>query len=274
MNHELAIQTEKRTDLFKLDPRVILITGENPRFDYGTEAEKEAFKQSIKENGVKVPISVYREDGKFYLINGERRVRACLELISEGHPITVKAQVTRKPSLENLLIEMYISNDGKPFTVIEEMKFINRLFYMGLTGDDIATKIGKTSAHVSNMKKLSTIPDNLKEMIENKNVAATLVLNMLKEKNEDGTTMTVEDVTNVISQATITSKGKITKSSIDKVRQKYNSVRLLRTLLTDNNKTHFTEDNHDLVKFLRDVVNGRVSEQKIKDFLGFIEPEI
>ena len=62
--------------LTKLPVSRILPNPSQPRKVFRQE-ELEALAQSIKENGLLQPVTVRRENGAYYLIAGERRLRAC-----------------------------------------------------------------------------------------------------------------------------------------------------------------------------------------------------
>src|SRR5881397_4084932 len=73
---------------------------ENPRLVF-RQKELEELLESIRTYGVQVPISVYREGGRYILIDGERRWKCCLKLNKK----TIPALVTKKPdALDNLLL--------------------------------------------------------------------------------------------------------------------------------------------------------------------------
>src|SRR6185295_18652082 len=73
---------------------------DNPRIVFRPN-ELEDLQESIHLYGVQVPISVYRESGRFVLIDGERRWKCALKLNLH----TIPALVQDKPdALENLLL--------------------------------------------------------------------------------------------------------------------------------------------------------------------------
>lgn len=79
---------------------------ENPRLIF-RESEMNALLDSIKEVGIKVPLSLYREGDRFVLVDGERRWRSALRL----NLATVPAILQPKPGpLENLLTMFNIHN--------------------------------------------------------------------------------------------------------------------------------------------------------------------
>ena len=58
----------KRKDLFIVDfSEVTLVDGFNVRYDYG---DIDSLAESIRENGVKMPIRAYRENKKYQIVDG------------------------------------------------------------------------------------------------------------------------------------------------------------------------------------------------------------
>ncbi len=73
---------------------------ENPRIHF-RQKEMDELMESIAIHGIQVPVSVYREKGRFVLIDGERRWRCALKLNLK----TIPALVQEKPDrLTNLLL--------------------------------------------------------------------------------------------------------------------------------------------------------------------------
>jgi ParB family chromosome partitioning protein len=73
---------------------------ENPRVVF-RPGELEELLESIRRYGVQVPIAVYKEKGRYVLIDGERRWRCCVKLNKKEIP----ALVREKPdALTNLLL--------------------------------------------------------------------------------------------------------------------------------------------------------------------------
>src|SRR5438105_3231311 len=73
---------------------------DNPRIVFRS-SDLDELQESIRTLGIQVPISVYREAGRYVLIDGERRWRCALKLNLEEIPALVQS----KPApLENLLL--------------------------------------------------------------------------------------------------------------------------------------------------------------------------
>lgn len=92
--------------LEEINPDKIDRNPDNPRLIFREEEMIELL-ESIQEVGIKVPLSVYQKNGRYALIDGERRWRCAKKLNLK----IVPAHVQSKPSrLENLLMMFNIHN--------------------------------------------------------------------------------------------------------------------------------------------------------------------
>lgn len=161
------------SEYYRIDPTQIKVqTSFNPReiFD---EEKLDELKESIIENGVLVPIRVkLNKDNEFILIDGERRLRATLKAIKEGHQIqSIPAIVERKTINEiDQLILALNTNTGEPLSALEEAKAIKRLSNYGLTLTDISKKLGKTINVIRNRIALVDASPELQEEIKQGNI--------------------------------------------------------------------------------------------------------
>src|SRR5207244_1926735 len=73
---------------------------DNPRLIF-REDEMNSLLDSIKEVGIQVPVTVYRDADRFTLIDGERRWRCAVKLNLPKMPAIIQPKPT---PLENLLI--------------------------------------------------------------------------------------------------------------------------------------------------------------------------
>lgn len=69
----------------------------------------EDLKQSIREHGILVPLTVYKLPGqdKYAILDGERRYRCCLELEKKGLKVRIPANVVEAPDKAASLIYMF-----------------------------------------------------------------------------------------------------------------------------------------------------------------------
>lgn len=75
---------------------------ENPRLFF-RQQELDDLTESIRKHGVQVPISVYKEGGKYVLLDGERRWRCSLKLNRK----TIPAIIQKKPDAFKNLVLMF-----------------------------------------------------------------------------------------------------------------------------------------------------------------------
>ena len=169
----MAIKLEgiqRRTDYYLIDPRAIIVQdGWNPRTDFSGEHE---LKRSIIENGVKVPLRVKNVDGSIILIDGERRLRATLKAISEGHEIISIPAIFERKGISDVeaLVTALITNEGKPLDPVEEARGLQRLINWGLTIKDIAGKVGKSEVHIRNRLALTDASPQVQQAVQEKTV--------------------------------------------------------------------------------------------------------
>lgn len=137
-----------KIDIFKIDPNP-----QQPRKEFDQDALSELC-NSIRENGLIQPITVEKYDGRYILVAGERRVRACKLL---GHR-TIEAHVT-EPTNHNgqqLLISAIVENlqreNINPIDEAEAFKKLADDFDMSI--NDIARSVGKHETQIRNSLKL------------------------------------------------------------------------------------------------------------------------
>ncbi len=115
---------------------------------------------SIKEHGVLEPLVIAKTPAGFQIIAGERRWRAS-KLAGLTHVPAVIRETTPKGMLEMALVENVQRVDLNP---LDRAKGFERLMAeFGLTSSEIAVRVGKSVAYVSNSMRLLSLPDALKD---------------------------------------------------------------------------------------------------------------
>ncbi len=115
---------------------------------------------SIKEHGILEPLVVAKTPAGYQIIAGERRWRAA-KLAGLSHVPAIIRETSPKGMLEMALVENVQRVDLNP---IDRAKGFERLqTEFGLSTSEIATRIGKSVAYVSNSLRLLTLPDALKD---------------------------------------------------------------------------------------------------------------
>jgi ParB family chromosome partitioning protein len=156
----------ENSNLLPINIDLIEKNKDNPR-TFFREQELDELRESIKEFGVQVPISVYKDGKKYVLIDGERRWKCCLKLDRK----TIPALVQEKPSeLDNLLLMFNIHSLREQwdyFTIASKLPKVILLLLNELgtepTERQISKKTGLTLGQIRRCKLLIDLPEKYKE---------------------------------------------------------------------------------------------------------------
>jgi len=145
-----------------IDIDLIVPNRRQPRREFD-EAALEELANSIKSKGVIQPIVVRPdEDGKFELVVGERRWRAAqragLLRIS-----AIVRDVAEEHLLEIALIENVQREDLNP--IDEALAYRMLIHDLGLTQQEVAQRVGKQRATITNTLRLLSLSDAVQEMV-------------------------------------------------------------------------------------------------------------
>jgi ParB/RepB/Spo0J family partition protein len=228
-----------RGDLFKVDPRQIVVRdGWNPR----TVFEIEDLKNSIREHGVKTPVRVRLNDEVVELVDGERRLRAVMELIAEGNPIeSVLALMEKAGSDADLLVTALITNQGEQLSPIDEAHALQRFIAWGWDVKKIAVQIGKSQSHVYGRLKLLEGSQEIQEALHKGKVTVTEALETVREETQ--------------TPKKAAAKKEKTEAQIEKAKQKAHREAVL----------------FDLVGAVEDVILNRENSKHLSDALDILE---
>lgn len=117
---------------------------------------------SIREHGVLEPLVVAKTPAGYQIIAGERRWRAA-KIVGLATVPTIIKETTPRGMLEMAIVENVQRIDLNP---LERAKAFQRLGEeFGLSTSEIARRISKSQAYVSNTLRLLTLPDALKDGI-------------------------------------------------------------------------------------------------------------
>lgn len=178
------------SDLWKVPPHEIkLLEGYNIRI------RNEAYNRRVREiaDSIKIngflsdqPLSVYArktETGanELVLIGGHRRLEAVKIAIAEGCEIPA-VPVIVKPfgtSVEDLLVDLKVGNDGEPITMLEQALLCQRFIKFGWEPQQIAERLGYQTPQVSNLLTLAAAPAAVRNHVANDRISATLAIQLL-----------------------------------------------------------------------------------------------
>jgi ParB family chromosome partitioning protein len=120
---------------------------------------------SIREHGVIQPLIVRLVDGKYELIAGERRWRASTQLKLPQVPVIVR-DASDRDVLEMALIENLQREDLDPLEEAEAYARLAKEF--GLKQEEIAQRVGKNRATVSNAIRLLDLDPEVQTLVSRK----------------------------------------------------------------------------------------------------------
>lgn len=133
-----------------------------PRQTFDDEKLQE-LAQSIREHGILQAVVVSPiGEGSYYLVAGERRLRAAKIAGLNSVPAIVKS-LDRKAMLEIALIENLQREDLNP---VEEARAYKKLMQeYNYTQEELARRIGKSRPSIANSIRLLSLPDELLELL-------------------------------------------------------------------------------------------------------------
>ncbi len=123
--------------------------------------------ESIKEHGILEPLVVAKTPAGYQIIAGERRWRAAKIVGLPTVPVVVK-ETSTQGMLEMALVENVQREELNP---IERAQGLQRLIdEFSLSVTEIAKRIGKSPAYVSNTIRLLALPDAIKDGLISKDI--------------------------------------------------------------------------------------------------------
>ncbi len=138
---------------------------------------------SIKEYGVLEPIIVTKSIKGYEIVAGERRTKACELIGKETIPAIVK-EFNDNEMMEIALLENIQRED---LTAVEEAEaYAGIIKALNITQEELAKKIGKSRAHVTNMLGILRLPQEIKNDILNGYISMghARVLSKLEDKDK------------------------------------------------------------------------------------------
>lgn len=140
-----------------------------PRTYFNEEALSE-LSESIKIHGVVEPIIVKKSIRGYELVAGERRTKASRLAGKKTIPAVVK-DFTDQEMMDIALLENIQREDLSPLELAEGFK--KYIAVTGLSQDEVAKKFGKSRSYITNALGLLSLPDEVKDKVNNKEISAS-----------------------------------------------------------------------------------------------------
>ncbi len=148
-------QSDGSADIVRIPAGMIEPNPFQPRMSFDTEALEE-LTASIRSLGLIQPITVRRaDDGKYQIISGERRFRACKAAGMDMIPAYIRA-ASDQSMLEMAIVENIQREDLDPIEVA--LGYRRLIEECNLTQEQMASRIGKKRASVTNYLRLLRLP--------------------------------------------------------------------------------------------------------------------
>lgn len=197
--------------------------------------------ESIKEHGVVQPIIVRRiDEGKFEIVAGERRWRACQLAEMDKIPSIIKDYSAQQVS-EIALIENIQREDLNPIeeanaykTLIEEFK---------LTQADLSKKIGKSRPYITNILRLLSLSNEVKSLLAEGQISIGHARALLSIQDENiqqeiayriiDENLSVRQVEKMVSDLNKNNEENNLQEGKDKSQQKINEIASTDPLIND-----------------------------------------
>ena len=147
--------TREKADIVRIPVELIEPNPFQPRMSFDGEALEE-LAQSIRTLGLIQPITVRMvEDGKYQIISGERRFRACRSCGMEMIPAYIR-DTSEQGMMEMAIVENIQRRDLDPIEVALGYKRL--IDECHLTHEKMAERVGKKRTSISNSLRLLTLP--------------------------------------------------------------------------------------------------------------------
>ena len=160
-----------------------IVTNSNQPRKYFDNGKMSELKDSIKNSGLLQPITVRKiSNGKYEIVAGERRYRACRELGMESIPV-IEMNVGDARGYELSVLESIQRENLNPIEEAESYLMLMEVY--GYTQEKLSEKLGKTRSSVSNKMRILKLPASVKEMVKKGEISyghARTLLSLSDEK--------------------------------------------------------------------------------------------
>ena len=257
-----------------------IVKNQNWRTDYGDIDE---LAESIKANGVQEPLRGYRQGEDFFISNGHRRFKALTLIHSKGalnpewqYKGKVKFILESQGTTEaERIVQMMVSNEGKPFNPLELAEGVKKLFNLGMGDKEIAKALGKSAAYIGKLNLLNAAPVDFRKLVGAGGISPTLAIE-LASKGEINDFM-VKHKAGDFTDGKIPGSGeenngndappkKITKKDLKKA----DSFKFFKKFLMTADRDKMKNDRKEAFDFMVKMSENKVA---IEDFFSFFNQE-
>lgn len=218
---EKVINSTPKEEIIEINLDELRSNPYQPRKIFDEEKLNE-LSESIKKHGVFQPIIAKKSIKGYEIIAGERRVKASIKAGLKTIPAVIR-NLTDDQMMEIALLE---NLQRENLNAIEEATAYGKLIEsLKITQDDLATRLGKSRSHITNMLGLLSLPEEVKTMINEEKISQShaRVLSKIEDKEEIirlankilDEKLNVRDIELLSKDESIKKKHKINNKNID-----------------------------------------------------------
>lgn len=222
-----ALITERETESNEIKEIMIediFPNPDQPRREFDEDKLRE-LSDSIKEHGLLQPILVKPEGNRYYVIAGERRLRAC-KLAGLDRISCIVRSCSEQEMTEKALIENIQRSDLSP--VEEGLAYARLIEEYGLTQEQVAKKVGKGRPTVANLLRIIQLPAEILDLLQKEKISlghAKVLLSLSNEAEQTALArkifsegLSVRETENLVNKIEERSALKSTKPKISRIK--------------------------------------------------------
>ncbi len=256
--------------------------GGNIRLDYGdNDGSFKELINSIEANGIIVPLRGFRDKDNpegWITIDGHSRLKAAMKLVNEKG-LTIRAKIitvdARKISDEQIIIDMVVTNSGKPLNPMELSEAVRRLIIFGYKTKEIAIKFGMNNHAIKNLELLAAAPKRIRDLITENKLRYTVALDFIKTSPDFNEAIEKIDkafsLVNKENQSTTGGSGEekkvITRTHLNQVNNKVDSSMELKKVFKKQIDNPKEIKNQELYSFCKRIAENRLTSSDIEKLL-------
>ena len=234
------------TSVRTIDPSRLVRNPENPRLIFRSE-DLQSLEDSIKSQGILVPLTVYEDGNATVILDGERRWRCSKKLGLSSVPVIVQPKPNRMQNIMMMFAIHHARTDWDPLPTAYKLNDLEKAFFSQNhrypSESELAELASMSRGEVRRLKKLLGLPDEYR-------------VELMKEleKPRHLQTLTVDHVLEATTGAeALVKRGVISSEEEDELRRSI--IQKFRTKLLRN-----TTDPRMLSRIARSVERGEVSK--------------
>lgn len=172
-----------------LDIKKIKVDKNQPRKNFNEDKLQE-MAESIQEHGIIEPLVVTPEGSGYTIVAGERRFRAAKLAGLTEVPVIVRKYETPQQRLEEQIVENIQRED---FNSIEEAQGYKLLKEFLKTDDEVAKRVGKSRAAITNSLRLLKLSERVQQMVIDEQLSMGHARALLAIEDEEKQYTTAQD---------------------------------------------------------------------------------